>query len=61
MVVVSIILVTVNKIIEYFTLINIGAELNMMVVDVTDKAGLTIKTGIKIKISLYSEYISCFF
>ncbi len=32
----------------------------MMIADVADRAGLTIKTRIKIKISLYSEYINRF-
>jgi len=31
-----------------------------MIIDVTDKAGLAIRTRIKIKISSYSEYISRF-
>ena len=52
--------VTINKIIEYSTLINTGAELNMMIVDVTNRAGLAIRTRVKVKISLYSEYISRF-
>ncbi len=32
----------------------------MMIVDVADRAGLAIKTRVKVKISSYSEYISCF-
>ena len=52
--------VTINKIIEYFTLINTGAELNIITINVADRAGLAIKTRVKIKISLYSEYISRF-
>ncbi len=52
--------VTINKIIEYFALINTGAEFNIITVDVTDRAGLAIKTRVKIKMSLYSEYISRF-
>ncbi len=31
-----------------------------MIIDVIDKTGLIIKTRVKIKISLYSEYISRF-
>ncbi len=60
MIAVPIILVTVNKIIEYFTFINTGAEFNVMIVDVTDRVELIIKTRVKIKISLYSEYINRF-
>ncbi len=56
----SIILVIINKIIECFVLINIGAELNMIITDVIDKAGLTMRIHVKIKISSYSEYISRF-
>ena len=52
--------VTVNKIIEYSALINTGVELNMMTVDVTDRAGLAIRTRVKVKMLLYSEYISRF-
>ncbi len=52
--------VTVNKIIECFVFINTGAEFNIITVDVTDRAGLTIKTRVKIKISSYSEHISRF-
>ena len=54
------ILVIVNEIIEYSTLINTGAELNIIIINVTNRAGLTIKTRIKIKISSYSEYINRF-
>ncbi len=54
------VLVIINKIIEYSALVNTGAELNIMIVDVTDRAGLVIKTRVKIKISLYSKYISRF-
>jgi len=32
----------------------------MMITDVADRAGLVIRTRVKIKISLYSEYISRF-
>ena len=52
--------VTVNRIIEYSALINTGAELNMITTNVTNKAGLTIKTRVKIKISSYSEHTSRF-
>ncbi len=52
--------VTVNRIIEYFVLIDTGAELNVMIVDVTDRAGLAIRTRVKVKMLLYSEYISRF-
>ncbi len=57
---VSIILVIVNKIIEYFIFVDTGAEFNMIIIDVADKAGLIIKTRVKVKMSLYSEYISRF-
>src|SRR6266536_6387684 len=53
-----IILVTVNKIIEYSTLINTGAELNIITINVADRARLAIRTRVKIKITLYSEYKS---
>ena len=52
--------VTVNKTIEYSTLINTGAELNIITKNVADRAGLTIRTRVKIKISLYSEHINRF-
>ena len=52
--------VIVNKIIKYFVLIDTGAELNVIIIDVADRAGLVIRTRIKIKISLYSEYINRF-
>ena len=52
--------VIVNKIIECFALIDTGAELNVMIIDVTDRAGLAMRTRVKIKISLYSKYISRF-
>ncbi len=52
--------VTVNKTIKYSTLINTGAELNVITTDVADRTGLTIKTRIKIKISLYLEYTNRF-
>ncbi len=52
--------IIINGIIECSALINTGAELNMITADVADKTGLAIKTRIKIKISLYSEYISRF-
>ncbi len=52
--------IIVNETIEYSTLINTGAELNMIIIDETDRAGLAIKTRIKIKILSYSEYISRF-
>ncbi len=58
--VIPIISVTVNKIIEYFTLINTGAKLNIIIINVTNKAGLAIRTRIKIKITSYSEYTSRF-
>ncbi len=32
----------------------------MIIVDVADRAGLAIKTRVKVKISLYSKYISRF-
>src|SRR6266511_3966925 len=57
---VPIIPVTVNKIIEYSTLINTGAEFNIITINVTDRAGLTIRTRVKIKISSYSEHTSRF-
>ncbi len=60
MTVISIIPVTVNRIIEYSVFINIGVELNIIIINVTDRAGLIIKTRVKIKISSYSEYISRF-
>ncbi len=56
----SIVSVIINKIIKYSVLINTGAELNMITVDVVNRAGLIIRTRVKIKISLYSEYISRF-
>ncbi len=52
--------VIVNKIIKYSALINTGAEFNMIIINVTDRAGLAIKTRVKIKISLYLEYINRF-
>src|SRR6266536_370557 len=52
--------VIINKIIKYSTLINTGAELNIITIDVTNKAGLAIKTRVKIKISSYSKHISRF-
>src|SRR6266536_4204840 len=52
--------VIVNKIIECFILIDTGAEFNIIIIDVADRAGLAIRTRVKIKISLYSEYISRF-
>ncbi len=52
--------VIVNKIIEYSTLINTGAELNIITINVANRAGLVMRTCIKIKISLHSEYISRF-
>ncbi len=60
MTVASIIPVTVNEIIEYFILIDTGVELNMIIINVADKAGLAIRTRVKVKMSLYSEYISRF-
>ena len=54
------ILVTVNKIIEYFAFIDTGAEFNVIIINVADRAGLAIKTRVNVKISSYSEYISCF-
>jgi len=58
--VISIIPVTVNRIIEYSTLINTDAEFNVIITDVVDRAGLAIRTRIKIKTSLYSKHISRF-
>ena len=55
-----IILIIVKKIIEYFALINTGAELNVIITDIADRAGLAIRTRVKVKISLYSEYINRF-
>ncbi len=52
--------VIINKTIEYFSLINTGAELNIMTIDITDRTRLAIKTYIKIKILLYSEHTSRF-
>src|SRR6266536_666831 len=52
--------VTVNKIIEYSTLFDTGAELNIITINVVDRAGLAIRTRVKIKIASYSEYISRF-
>jgi len=52
--------VTVNKIIKYSTLVNTGAELNIITTNVTNKAGLTIRTRVKIKISSYSKHINRF-
>ena len=52
--------VIVNKIIECFILIDTGAEFNIIIINVVDRAGLAIRTRVKIKISLYSEYISRF-
>ncbi len=52
--------VTVNKIIEYSAFINTGAELNIMIINVTDRAGLVMRTRVKIKIILYLEYINRF-
>ncbi len=57
---ISIIPVTINKIIEYSTLINTGVELNIIIINVIDRAGLAIRIYVKIKISLYSKYISRF-
>ncbi len=52
--------VTVNEIIEYSALVDTGAELNMIIIDVIDRAGLAMRTRVKVKILLYSEYISRF-
>src|SRR6266511_5944703 len=52
--------IIVNGIIEYSVLIDIGVELNIMIVDMADRAGLAIRTRVKVKISSYSEYISRF-
>ncbi len=60
MTVVPTVLVTVNKIIEYSVFIDTGVELNVIIIDVVDRAGLAIRTRVKIKISSYSEYISFF-
>ncbi len=43
-----------------FVLVNIGVEFNVIIIDVADRAGLAMRTRIKIKILLYSEYISRF-
>ena len=55
-----IISVIVNKIIEYSALINTSAELNIITINITNRAGLTIKTRIKVKMSSYSKYTSRF-
>ncbi len=52
--------VIVNRIIECSVFIDTGAELNMMIINISDRAGLVIRTRVKVKMSLYSEYISCF-
>ncbi len=52
--------VIVNGIIEYSALVNTGAELNVIIIDVVDRAGLVMRTRVKIKISLYLKYISRF-
>ena len=54
----SIIFIIVNKIIEYSALINTGAELNVITIDITDRTRLIIKTRIKIKILLYSAALA---
>ena len=54
------VLVIINRIIEYFALINTGAELNIITTNVANRAGLIIRTRIKIKISSYSKYTSRF-
>src|SRR6266498_3596091 len=59
-VVASIILVIVNKTIKYSVFVDTGAELNIIIADVADRAGLAIKTRVKVKILLYSEYINRF-
>ena len=60
MAVISIIPVTVNRIIEYSTLINTDAEFNVIIADVINRAGLAMRTRVKVKISSYSEYINRF-
>ena len=55
-----IILVIVNKIIECFALVDTGAEFNIIIVDVADRAGLAMRMRVKIKMSLYSKYINRF-
>src|SRR6266536_1531647 len=55
-----IILIIVNEIIEYSIFIDIGAELNVITIYMIDKAGLAIRTRVKVKILLYSEHISRF-
>ncbi len=52
--------VTINRIIECSALINTGDELNVIITDVTDKAGLNIRTRVKIKMTLYLKYINRF-
>src|SRR6266498_2963436 len=52
--------VIINEIIECSALIDTGAELNIIIINVADRAGLIIRTRVKIKISLYSEYINRF-
>src|SRR6266536_5004488 len=60
MVAAPIIFVIVNEIIEYFIFINTGAELNIIIINIIDRAELAMRTRVKIKILLYSEYISRF-
>ncbi len=52
--------VIVNKTIEYSTLINTGAEFNVMIADVVDRARLIMRTRVKVKILLYLKYINRF-
>ncbi len=60
MIAVPTVLVIVNKIIKYSALINTGVEFNIITINVADRAGLTIRTRVKVKMLLYSEYISRF-
>ncbi len=55
-----IIFIIVNRIIECSALVDTGAKLNVMITDVADRAGLTMRTRIKIKMASYSKYISRF-
>ena len=43
-----------------FVLVNIGVEFNVIIIDVADRAGLAMRTRVKVKISSYSEYINRF-
>ncbi len=54
------ILIIVNKIIKYSAFVDTGAELNIIIINITNKTGLIMRTRVKIKILLYSEYINRF-